>query len=243
MSAHAEEQTWPTSVWDLSGAFPTLRETPFRIPAIFIGDSITWQWARTSRTDNKSNILIPLDPLPSYMTVSGDNVTTRFHPGFFTGNGYLDKGVSGQNTTQMLTRFQEDVIDLNPQVVVIMGGTNDLAQGVTKEQIVTNIAAMAEMADAAGIKVIICTVTPNNDTYSRLNDPKTKGAHIITLNGMLKEYTDSQGFTWCNYWSSLVAEDGLAMDAKYWLYDHLHPNPDAYTVMEGIVKPIIDNQL
>ena len=243
VSAHAEEQTWPTSMWDLSGAFPTLRETPFRIPAIFIGDSITWQWARTSRTDNKSNILIPLDPLPSYMTVSGDNVTTRFHPGFFTGNGYLDKGVSGQNTTQMLTRFQEDVIDLNPQVVVIMGGTNDLAQGVTKEQIVTNIAAMAEMADAAGIKVIICTVTPNNDTYSRLNDPKTKGAHIITLNGMLKEYTDSQGFTWCNYWSSLVAEDGLAMDAKYWLYDHLHPNPDAYTVMEGIVKPIIDNQL
>ena len=53
----------------------------------------------------------------------------------------------------------------------------------------------------------------------------------------------SKGFAWCNYWSSLVAEDGLAMDAKYWLYDHLHPNPDAYTVMEGIVKPIIDNQL
>ena len=177
------------------------------------------------------------------MTVSGDNVTTRFHPGFFTGNGYLDKGVSGQNTTQMLTRFQEDVIDLNPQVVVIMGGTNDLAQGVTKDQIVANIAAMAEMAKDAGIKVVICTVTPCNDSYSRLNDPKTKGAHIITLNGMLEEYTASKGFAWCDYWSSLVAEDGLALDAKYWLYDHLHPNPDAYTVMEGIVKPIIDNQL
>ena len=240
VSAHAQEQTWPTSVWNLGGSFPTLLETPLRIPAIFIGDSITWQWARTSRTDNKSNILIPLDPLPSYMTLSGDNVITRFHPGFFTGNGYLDKGVSGQNTTQMLTRFQEDIIDLNPQVVVIMGGTNDLAQGVTKEQIVANIAAMAEMADAAGIKVVICTVTPNNDSYSRLNDPKTKGAHIIALNGMLEDYTASKGFTWCNYWSSLVADDGLAMDQKYWLYDHLHPNPDAYTVMEKIIKPIID---
>jgi lysophospholipase L1-like esterase len=230
-------------VWDLSGSFPALRETPFRIPAIFIGDSITWQWARTSRTDSKGSILIPLDPLPSYMTVSGDNVTTRFHPGFFTGNGYLDKGVSGQNTTQMLTRFQKDVIDLNPQVVVIMGGTNDLAQGVTKQQIVENIAAMAEMADDAGIKVVICTVTPCNDSYSRLSDPKTKGAHIITLNGMLQEYAASKNFSWCDYWSSLVAEDGLALDAKYWLYDHLHPNPDAYSLMEGIVKPIIDSQL
>ena len=243
VSAHAQEQTWPTSVWDLSGSFPALREAPFRIPAIFIGDSITWQWARTSRTDSKGSILIPLDPLPSYMTVSGDNVTTRFHPGFFTGNGYLDKGVSGQNTTQMLTRFQKDVIDLNPQVVVIMGGTNDLAQGVTKQQIVENIAAMAEMADDAGIKVVICTVTPCNDSYSRLSDPKTKGAHIITLNGMLQDYAASKNFSWCDYWSSLVAEDGLALDAKYWLYDHLHPNPDAYSLMEGIVKPIIDSQL
>ena len=243
VSAHAQEQTWPTSVWNLSGSLPKLLETPLRIPAIFIGDSITWQWARTSRTDNKSNILIPLDPLPAYMTLSGDNVITRFHPGFFTGNGYLDKGVSGQNTTQMLSRFQEDILDLNPQVVVIMGGTNDLAQGVTKDQIVANIAAMAEMADAAGIKVVICTVTPNNDTYSRLNDPKTKGAHIITLNGMLEEYTASKGFTWCDYWSSLVADDGLALNPDYWLYDHLHPNPDAYTVMEGIVKPIIDRLL
>ena len=243
VSAHAQEQTWPTSVWDLSGSFPALQEAPFRIPAIFIGDSITWQWARTSRTDSKGSILIPLDPLPSYMTVSGDNVTTRFHPGFFTGNGYLDKGVSGQNTTQMLTRFQKDVIDLNPQVVVIMGGTNDLAQGVTKQQIVENIAAMAEMADDAGIKVVICTVTPCNDSYSRLSDPKTKGAHIITLNGMLQEYAASKNFSWCDYWSSLVAEDGLALDAKYWLYDHLHPNPDAYSLMEGIVKPIIDSRL
>ena len=209
-----------------------------RIPAIFIGDSITWQWARASRTDPKGNILISLNPLPSYMTESGDNVTTAFHPAFFSNNGYLDKGVSAENTTQMLTRFQKDVVDLKPKVAVIMGGTNDLAQGITKQQIVSNIGKMAEMADAAGIKVILCTVTPNNDTYSRLN-PKNKGPHIIELNGLLKDYATSKGFTWCDYWTSLVASDGLAMDSKYWLYDHLHPNPDAYTVMEGIIKPLI----
>ena len=241
VSAQAANQTWPTTIWDLSGDLPLLLSVPVRIPAIFVGDSITWQWARTSTSFAESNLKIPFDA--SYMTRSGSNVVVPFHPGFFSGNGYIDKGISGQNTTQMLSRFRKDVVDLNPQVVVIMGGTNDLAQGVTKQQIVNNIAAMAEMADAAGIKVVICTVTPNNDTYSRLSDPKTKGAHIITLNGMLEEYTASKGFAWCDYWTSLVADDGLSLREEYRLYDNLHPGPVAYTVMEGIIKPIIDSLL
>ena len=132
----------------------------------------------------------------------------------------------------MLERFQKDVIDQEPQVVVIMGGTNDLAQGVSKEEIVSNIGQMADMASGAGIKVVLCTVTPNNDRYSRL-DPKNKGPHIIELNGMLKELAISRGYSWCDYWSSLVADDG----------DNLHPGPVAYTVMEGIIKPIIDSLL
>ena len=143
----------------------------------------------------------------------------------------------------MLSRFQKDVIDLNPQVVVIMGGTNDLAQGVTKQQIVANLAEMAGMADAAGIQVVLCSVTPNNDSYSRLSDPKTKGAHIITLNGMIQDCVTANGYTYCDYWSSLVADDGLSLKEEYRLYDNLHPGPVAYTVMEGIIKPIIDSLL
>ena len=176
------------------------------------------------------------------MTDDGTNVTVKFHPGFFAGNGYIDKGISGQNTTRMLARFQKDVVDQEPQVVVIMGGTNDLAQGVSKEDIVSNIGQMAEMAVGAGIKVVMCTVTPNNDRYSRL-DPKNKGPHIIELNVMLKEYATTKGYSWCDYWSSLVAEDGLSLKEEYRLYDNLHPGPVAYTVMEGIIKPIIDNLL
>ena len=205
-----------------------------------MGDSITWQWARTSTSFAESNLKIPFDS--SYMTRNGDNVVVPFHPGFFAGNGYLDKGISGQNTSQMLARFQKDVIDLDPQVVVVMGGTNDLAQGVSKDQIVANIYEMASMASGAGIKVVLCTVTPNNDTYSRL-DPKNKGPHIIELNGMLKDLANSKGFSWCDYWSSLVADDGLSMKEEYRLYDNLHPGPVAYTVMEGIIKPIIDSLL
>ena len=207
--------------------------------AAFIGDSITWQWARVSRTDARSKIVIPLEPLPAFMSASGDNVTTFFHPDFFTANGYLNKGISAENTTQMLARYQKDILDQDPSCVVIMGGTNDLAQGVTKEDILKNLASMAEQAAAKEMRVILCSVTPCNETYSRLSDPKTKGAHIITLNGMIRDYAKEQGFTYCDYWTALVDADGLALKPEYRLYDALHPNPDAYTVMEGIIKPVI----
>ena len=240
VTAQAVNQAWPETIWDLGGSLPLLRSVPTRIPAIFVGDSITWQWARTSTTFASANLKIPFDS--SYMTKSGDNVTVPFHPGFFSGNGYIDKGISGQNTTQMLSRFQKDVVDLEPKVVVIMGGTNDLAQGVAKTDIVANIAAMAGMATAAGIRVVLCSVTPNNDTYSRLT-PKNKGPHIIELNGMIRDCATTNGCTYCDYWTSLVADDGLSLKEEYRLYDNLHPGPVAYTVMEGIIKPIIDSLL
>lgn len=248
VSSQATDQTWPTTVWDLNGAFPVLLDVPRRINAIFVGDSITWQWARNENTFASSKLKIPVNT--AYMTENGDNVTVKFHPGFFSGNGYVDKGISGQQTRHMLARFQKDVVDLNPVVVVIMAGTNDLANGVTKETIVSNISSMAEMASDAGIKVVLCSVTPNNDSYSKLNDPKTKGAHIITLNGMIQSLVSTKGYTYCDYWTALVANDdsevadatdvGYGLKDSYRLYDNLHPGPDAYTVMEGIVKPLID---
>ena len=240
VSGQATSLGWNVSAWDLSASLPVLLQTPRRISAAFIGDSITWQWARNGNTFAESKLLIPFNS--KYMTKSGSNVTVAFHPGFFSGNNYVDRGVSGQNTTQMRARFQKDIVNLNPKVVVIMGGTNDLAQGVTKQQILDNISAMAEMADAAGIKVVLCSVTPCNENYSKLN-PKNKGPHIIELNGMIKTYADSKGFTYCNYWPALVADDQLALHPNYCLYDKLHPGPDGYDKMEAIIKPIINSLL
>ena len=242
VSTKAASLGWDASNWDLSAALPVLLQTPRRISAAFIGDSITWQWARNSGTYSKEKypMLIPFNK--NYMIDNGTTVTVNFHPGFFSGNNYVDRGVSGQNTTQMLARFEKDIINLNPKVVVIMGGTNDLAQGVSKQQILANISSMAEMADAAGIKVVLCSVTPCNDDYSKLS-PKNKGPHIIELNGMIKEYADGKGFTYCNYWPALVADDQLALHPNYCLYDKLHPGPDGYDKMEAIIKPIIDSLL
>ena len=119
----------------------------------------------------------------------------------------------------------------------------DLKRGIDKavSTVVNEIKKMAEQAEALNMKVVLCSVTPCNREYSALSNPKTKGAHIIKLNQMIKEYADEKGFIWCNYHPHLVAEDKLSMQERYWLYDDLHPNPDAYTVMEGIIKPIIDS--
>ena len=209
--------------------------------AVFIGDSITWQWGTNPREIAKSKIVIPLDPMPSWLQDRGDNVYVTWHPEFFTRNNYVDKGISAENTSQMRLRYEKDVLKLDPQCVVIMGGTNDLAQGVSKAVIFDNIKYMAEAAEAANMQVILCSITPCNREYSNLSNPKTKGAHIIAVNKMVKDYADEKGFIYCDYHPVLVAEDGLSMQERFWLYDDLHPNPDAYTLMEGVIKPIIES--
>lgn len=210
--------------------------------AVFIGDSITWQWGTTPREIAKDLIVIPLEPLPSFLTDKGNNVLVTWHPGFFTSNGYIDKGVSGETTQQMLDRYKKDVLDQNPQVVVIMGGTNDLAQGVSKDKILENIASMAMQAADAKMKVVLCSITPCNQTYSKLT-PREKGTHIVTLNKRIKEYATQKGFTYCDYYSALADADGYSLKPEYCLYDRLHPNPAAYTVMEGIINPLVQSLL
>ena len=212
--------------------------------AVFIGDSITWLWVQ-SIDINKSkfdpSITLP-NPLPSYIQDKGTQYHVTWHPGFFTDNGYANAGVSGNTTVQMLARYQKEVLDKDPYCVVIMGGTNDLAQGYTKDAILNNLSAMAERAAAKKMKVVMCSVTPCNDRYSKLN-PKEKGTHIVALNKMIKDYAASKGFVYCDYYPALVAEDGYALKEEYCLYDRLHPNPDAYYLLEGIIKPILDDLL
>ena len=149
----------------------------------------------------------------------------------------------------MRNRFEKDVIALNPKVFVIMGGTNDIAQGVAESTIYDNIAYMASAAKASGMKVVICSITPNNREYA----VGWKSVFIESLNSQFQTLCAQEGYAYCDYWTSLVANDaseaavstdiGHGLKDVYKLYDDLHPGPYAYTVMEGIIKPIIDGLL
>jgi len=163
-------------------------------------------------------------------------------PEFFAGRAYLDRGISGQTTPQMLIRFRPDVIDLNPEMVVILAGINDIAGNTgpsTLEMIEGNIASMAELAKAHEIKVILCSVLPAYDF------PWNPGVYpaekISVLNAWIKKYAAENGFSYLDYYSAMVDErKGLKAELTP---DGVHPNKAGYKVMEQIVERAIQNSL
>jgi len=190
------------------------------------------------------------DPLTDENRVvfMGNSITEMWSiksPDFFKDNGYINRGISGQVTHQMLLRFRADVIDLKPKVVVILAGINDLAQNsgfVEVEEIADNIYTMAELADNHGIKVIICSVLPAIG-FSWRHDLKP-AEKIIELNERLKEYTKKKDFVYVDYYSEMVDEKGgLKVPDFTTADDMVHPNENGYKVMESVVKPILANAL
>ena len=178
----------------------------------------------------------------------GNSITEAWrykNPDFFEQNGYIGRGISGQVTHQMLLRFKADVIDLKPKVVVILAGTNDIAQNsgfVTIEAIAENIFSMAELADYQGIKVILCSVLPAIDyPWHPGLEPAQK---IIELNEMLKKYAAEKHFLYVDYYSNMVDDKGGLKVPDYTSQDDLvHPNMDGYKVMEKLVAAAIDKAL
>lgn len=163
----------------------------------------------------------------------------QMRPQFFLQNSFVGKGVSGQTTPQMLARFQRDVIDLGPTVVVILAGTNDIAGNtgpMTLEMILANIQSMAEIAEANGIKVIICSVLPAYD-YP-WNPGVSPDKKIPALNEMIKVYTMERGYVYLDFFSAMADErDGLP---KKYAEDEVHPTLAGYKVMEPMVKSAIE---
>ncbi|MEO8853446.1 MAG: SGNH/GDSL hydrolase family protein [Ginsengibacter sp.] len=163
-------------------------------------------------------------------------------PGFFKDNPYLDRGISGQTTPQMLIRFRQDVIDLKPKVVVILAGINDIAGNTgpsSVQMIENNFASMAQLAKANGIKVVLCSVLPAYDIPWKPGlDPKQK---ISELNQWIKNYAAKNRFVYCDYFSAMADErKGLPADLSK---DGVHPTEKGYQVMEPIVKKAIAEAL
>ncbi len=154
---------------------------------------------------------------------------------FFQNNRYIGRGIGGQTTAQMLVRFRADVIDLQPKAVVILAGTNDIAQNngyIAPENILGNIISMAELAKANNIDVVLCSILPAYEYGWRKGlEPADK---IIALNKMIKEYADRHNLTYVDYHSALKdARNGLP--EKY-SKDGVHPTMEGYKIMERLIS-------
>ncbi|MFN8210088.1 MAG: SGNH/GDSL hydrolase family protein [Bacteroidales bacterium] len=161
---------------------------------------------------------------------------------FFKNKLYVNRGISGQTTPQMLIRFRQDVIKLRPAAVVILAGINDIAGNTgpsTLEMIEDNLASMAELAKANGIKVIMCSVLPAYDFPWRPGlQPAEK---VVALNKWIKEYAASNKFVYVDYFTPMADErNGLKAALTF---DGVHPNLAGYKVMEPIVQKAISEAL
>jgi lysophospholipase L1-like esterase len=177
----------------------------------------------------------------------GDSITDYWKlPDYFPGKPYINRGVDGQSTPEMLVRFRQDVIDLHPKVLVVLAGTNDIA-GVTgptrNEDIEANYASMAELARAHHIQVVFSSVLPvNNYTHDAEESfalrPRDR---ILALNKWLKDYCAKNRFVYLDYFSALVDEQGMLK--RNLADDGLHPTDTGYKIMAPLAEKAIQKAL
>jgi lysophospholipase L1-like esterase len=172
----------------------------------------------------------------------GNSITEGWKKYWFTGKPYVNRGIGGQTTPQMLVRFHQDVIALHPQVVVILAGTNDIAGNTgpsTLEMIEDNLAGMAEMARANGIQVVLCSVLPVFDyPWKPGLEPAPK---IVALNAWMKHYADSTGGVYVDYHGAMRDDrNGMRADLAS---DGVHPNEAGYRIMVPLVEQGIADAL
>jgi len=186
-----------------------------------------------------------LRPAKDRVVFLGDQITEHWGQGaekFFPERPYLNRGISGQSSPQMLVRFRQDVIELNPRVVVIQAGTNDLA-GIpgpaTEGTMAENFETMVELAKLHGIRVVLCSVTPVNDFYKKQTGLRPQGK-IIGLNGWIRDYAARSGSVYLNYYGALAE----GRDFKKELTDDgLLPNDAGYRVMAQLAEKAIAEAL
>ena len=173
----------------------------------------------------------------------GDSITEGWHiDESFPGKPYVNRGISGQTTPQMVLRFRPDVIALQPKVVVILGGTNDIAGNTgpeTPEEIEDNIASMADLATANHIRVVLCSILPVFDYPWQPG--LTPAPKIIALNTWMKNYAATKGYVYVDYHTAMKDErDGLPAALSK---DGVHPLPAGYSVMAPLAEAGIEKAL
>ena len=171
----------------------------------------------------------------------GDSITegwSGLYPDFFENKDHINRGISGQTTPQMLIRFKPDVIDLSPSTVVILAGTNDIAEntGPSNVKMITdNIFSMADLASAHKIDIILCSVLPVYEyTWKKILDVPS---YIYGVSTMLKDYCTDKSLRYIDYFSAMANEKkGLGEDLSE---DGVHPNEKGYKIMSRVAESIL----
>lgn len=207
--------------------------------------SYAQDWANLNYYRNANTLLEnPVDS-ENRIVFMGNSITEFWktvHPDFFVGKPYVNRGISGQTTSQMLLRFRADVVNLHPKVVVFLGGTNDIAGNtgeVSLDMIEDNIFSMIELAEANDIRVVLCSVLPAFD-YS-WSPGKAPAEKIVELNAALKFYAETHNIIFVDFHSSMKDErNGLRLELGE---DGVHPNVKGYLIMEPLVEQAIAAEL
>ncbi|MCC6930970.1 MAG: SGNH/GDSL hydrolase family protein [Gemmatimonadaceae bacterium] len=202
-------------------------------------------WANLARYRDENAALGAPKSGERRVVFMGNSITEGWAPLFptlFPGKPYVGRGIGGQTTPQMLVRFRQDVVALKPAVVVILAGTNDIAGNTgpsTLEMIEDNLASMAEVARANGIKVVLSSVLPVWDYPWK---PGLQPApRIVALNAWIKRYAASHGAVYLDYHTPMAdARQGMKEDLAN---DGVHPNEAGYRLMASLVEPAIREAL
>jgi acyl-CoA thioesterase I len=195
-----------------------------------------------------ANASLPAPAAREYRVVFfGDSITDIWKlSDYFPGKPYINRGIGGQTTPQMLVRLREDVIDLKPKVVVILAGTNDIAGNtgpMTLPQIEANYSTLAELARLHGICLVFSSVLPVNNYTPRAQDffAQRSPDKILELNRWLKAYCAANGYIYLDYFSALVDDKGMLK--KDLTEDGLHPNAAGYKIMAPLAEDAIEKAL
>jgi lysophospholipase L1-like esterase len=203
-------------------------------------------WANLARYRSDNATIKPVAPGEERVVLMGDSITDgwgRKYGTFFPGKPYINRGISGQTTPQMLIRFRPDVIAHKPRAVVILAGTNDIAGNtgpMSLEDIQNNLASMADLAKANGIRVVMASVMPVSD-YIRPQTPRRPNEKIRELNDWIKKYTAANGHVYLDYYSAMLDDKGVFKQEL--TYDGLHPNDAGYDVMLPLAEKAIAQAL
>jgi len=240
LSAFAQQPTPTPSI--PSTGYPGLDQYRASRIAIFTDD-----YGQLARYHEANAALGPPAAGEKRVVFFGDSITDGWKLAeYFSGKPYINRGIGGQTTPQMLVRFRQDVIDLDPKVVVVLAGTNDIAGNtgpMRNDDIEADYASMAELARANGIRIVFSSVLPVHNYTDTHNDMflQRPPARILALNVWLKDYCAKNRVVYLDYFSAMVDDKGLLK--KELADDGLHPNDAGYKIMAPLAEKAIAKTL